>query len=444
MRFYDYVPPASPSLDQQRDALRKGLGRATQWAMGRRLEEAPLLAACLQDQRYDQQVENSRGDWLWRMIQAVDAADRFRASPILRALHELPDERAPASSASFARGYAESGAEAFRTRLYEIVEQTPFADRAWLGEEEIIDLDGDKGFLFAAQARAERLPRREWEWDDEALINRAVERIGDARAVELLDDAKNPPLRAYWERWRREKQAKAAREPHISHRERMQAIGVEEILSTAESSVSRFGLYRGWGMYAEDSELDAIHQHLSTAREPRVLANLLFVFSNRADPRFVPRFIELCRHEDSEVRRRAVLALEGIKHPHIREFALSELSEASRGSSVVGLFGENYRPGDERRILDAIDLPDEDEKQHGLLMDVIRVLEKNRDADCSQLGVVAYASTPCEHCRADSVRLLLDRHVAPAWLVEECRFDSGEKCRDLVAEIAGPRQPEPE
>jgi hypothetical protein len=37
----DFSPPESPSLDQQRDALQKGLGRAMRWAMTHFCRVAP-------------------------------------------------------------------------------------------------------------------------------------------------------------------------------------------------------------------------------------------------------------------------------------------------------------------------------------------------------------------------------------------------------------------
>ena len=61
MKFGDYSPPSSPTLDQQRDALQKGLGRAMQWAVNGRLDDELLLEACLRDQRFDWQAEDSRG-----------------------------------------------------------------------------------------------------------------------------------------------------------------------------------------------------------------------------------------------------------------------------------------------------------------------------------------------------------------------------------------------
>jgi hypothetical protein len=166
------------------------------------------------------------------------------------------------------------------------------------------------------------------------------------------------------------------------------------------------------------------------------------VFSKRAAPSFDDRLIELCRHSEAEVRRRALIAMENSEHPLIRDFALAEFEDRVRGGSVVGLFIRNYRRGDERRILESVELPDDDCERHWLLMDVNKVLEANPEADRSQLGIIAYASTPCDSCRSDSARLLHLQHVAPRWLTEECRFDSNEESRALVGEIT--RSPQSE
>ena len=89
-----------------------------------RLDDEPLLVACLKDQRYDTQIEESRAEWLWEMVCAVDAVDRFRV-PILHALYELSDERGAHQLCELAKHYGEAGDDTFRKRLYEIVEQKP-------------------------------------------------------------------------------------------------------------------------------------------------------------------------------------------------------------------------------------------------------------------------------------------------------------------------------
>jgi hypothetical protein len=168
-----------------------------------------------------------------------------------------------------------------------------------------------------------------------------------------------------------------------------------------------------------------------------VIANLLRVFSARALTEFDPRLIELCLHCDEEVRRRAFQALEQNAHPLIRQFALTELRKGVRDGSAVALFINNYRQGDEQRILGAMEFPGDECELHWLLLDAIKVLEKNPEADCSRLGVITYALTPCENCRFYAARLLLNQHVAPEWLKAECRHDSSEDCRALAANATG-------
>jgi len=434
MNFGDYSPSSSPTLDQQRDALQKGLGRALQWAVNARLDDGLLLEACLQDQRFDAQVESSRGDWLWQIIRAVGATERFRV-PILHAFYDLSDERSAVQLCELARCYAGTGDEAFRSRLYEIVEQKPFGHSPWLGEEDVVALDSEQGFLFAARVRGRLLASREWEWDDGSLIDLTTKRFGEETVNSLLVASSDEAINRFRESWRREKQRKSEGSSVESHRERMAAIPVGEVIRAVEGQGKCYWL-RGWGIHAKEADLQTVLQHLWATHEPSVIANLLRIFSRRALPEFDARLIELCRHPDEEVQRWAFRAMEQNAHPLVRDFALTELQKGGNDAYVVALFINNYRQGDEHRILEAMELPKDQCELHWLLMDAIKVLEKNPEADCSRLSVISYAMTPCASCRFDAVRLLLNQQAAPEWLAEECRYDSDEDCRKLVEKLA--------
>ena len=262
MQPADFSPPESPSLDQQRDALQKGLGRAMRWAMSRGLEDEPLLAACLRDQRYDTQLEETRVNWLWEMVRAVDAVDRFRV-PILHALYELSDDRSANQLCELARRYAEAGDEAFRNRLYEIVQQKPVADGNCVGEEEIICLDGEKAFLFAARIRGKQLAGREWEWDDGMLVNSAIERCGEKRVADVLEQSKDPAIQLFRDGWREQKRAEAEHQELPSQRDRMREISTSEIISMAESCECDYFHFRGWGMHADEADLGVVLRQYS-------------------------------------------------------------------------------------------------------------------------------------------------------------------------------------
>jgi hypothetical protein len=436
MIFGDYAPPSSPSRDQQRDALQKGLGRAVQWAMTGRLDDEPLLEACLQDQRFDWLVDEVRGEWLWEIVQAAGAADRFRV-PILHALYELDEECGAYQLCKLAQCYGQVGDDAFRSRLYEIVEQKPFPDD-WsnLGEEEIIALDGEQAFLFAARLRGASLADREWGWEDDSLLQFAIKRFGESRVSDLLEASSDAAVRRFLDGWRSDELRKAGPKQPDTYSERMAAISVAEIIRAAEGESKR-SLFRGWGRLAGEADLRLVLQRLRTERQPQVLVKLLQVFSARPLPDFDARLIELCKHDSEEVRRRAFGVLEQNSHPLIRDFALTELRGGLRHGGLAGLFINNYRPGDEQRLLEALELPTDAGELHWLLMDIVELFEKNANADCSRLGIICYVSNPCEYCRFRSVRLLLKQQAAPQWLTEECGHDSSEECRELFTKVAG-------
>ena len=433
MQPFDFSPPSEPTLVQQHDALQKGLGRAWQWASSGCLADEALLAACLEDMRYDTQCEASRGDWLWDLVQTIEAQDRFR-DPLFQALQELSDERSADQLCVLAGHYGKDGDEPFRTRLYEIVKEKPIPDSPWIGEDEIMQIDGEQALLFAARVRGVRLATIEWEWDDGSLAHFATGQFGEERVASLLKTSSDSGIQRFYESWQEDKQKRNQRTGQSSFRDRMRAITVNKILEAAKDEGQHQPM-RGWGMRADEASLSIILEAIFNTVEPVIISKLLRVFSNRALPKFDSRLIDLCRHADEEVQRRAFNAIKMNTHAAIRAFALEQL-EIDATASVVGLFQKNYEGGDENRILSAIQLPEDIDQLHWLLMDVTKVLENNPAADCSQLAVISYASTPCETCRFRAARLLFGQGVAPAWMIEECRYDSDDESRELGEENA--------
>jgi hypothetical protein len=263
-----------------------------------------------------------------------------------------------------------------------------------------------------------------------------VERFGEEHVCRLLESSSDEAVSRFRDKWRQHKREEAGQNVQRSHKERMAATPVDEVLRAAEMETNCFW-FRSWGMHADATSMQAVLDRLWREQESSVIANLATVFAVRALPEFDARLVELCRHGNEEVRQRAFAALGQNAHPLVREFAQSELQKGVRDGPVVDLFINNYRQGDEDSLLEMLELPEDDCELHWLLMDVIRLLEKNPEADPAVLGVISYALTPCEKCRRDSARLLLDHHAAPAWLVEECRFDSSEDCRKLVMDHKG-------
>ncbi len=432
MNSADYAPPTCPSLEQQQDALQKGLGRAALWAKAGCLDDAPLLEACLQDRRYDRQIEETRGDWLWQLIELVGAQSRFR-TPLLHALYELSEEPNAKQLCELARCYATTGDETFRTCLYKIVDRRPVADAPWVGEEEIVAIDGEAGFAFAAGVRGRELANREWDWSDRSLADEGIGRLGQDCLNRLLNNTRDESLNRFLTNWHQTTTKIAAPEKVASLEEQMRLISLAEIIATAQADIPRLGDLRRWGRFADPVDLEAILHHLFATKEPKVITSLLTVFSYRALPRFDARLIEFCNHSEAAVRWKAFHALAQNTHASIRTYARSEVERGGCERFLISLFIKNYVPGDEHWLLDAMQLPGDLDELHRQLMDVLNVLEQNSVAEVRNLGTIVYALTPCANCRFHAVRLMHKRGGLPEWMRRECRFDSDTDCRKLFA-----------
>lgn len=426
MQFDDFSPSALPSLDQQRDALQKGLGRAVQWATAGLLSKEPLLNACLHDQRFDRQCEDNRGEWLWKLILLTGSAPEFR-DPLLNALRTVNDEQNAYQLCDLALHFARSGDDGFRQQLYKFVGQRQIADSPEIGEGQLLSLGGEEAFLFIARLRGHHLATAAWEWHDQAVIHAAIDDLGESSVRKILTLSLEPEIRRFATGWSENVRSPTNAEPQQStYRQRMQAIPVGDLILAAQSK-DQIHLLRGWGRYASESDLDLVLEQIWKEHDPTSITDFLRLFSNRPLPQFDARLISLCEHSDERVQRRALDVLSQNSHPLIRAFALDQIQKNTLGIPVVGLLIKNYEQGDEQRILEHVELPEDPCERHWMFIDLIKMLEENESADSSKLGHIIYFHNPCQMCRFSAARLLFRHGNAPTWLSEECRFDAEEE-----------------
>ena len=429
----DLEPAERPSAFHCRDAVQKGLGRAVLWAKkGEWKETGVLLEACLNDLRYDRQCEEARGTWLWEIMEVVGAVDVFRGA-ILEALQRIDDGLAAQQLCQFCVLYAQQGDERFRSRLQDIVAHKPAPACPWLGEEELIELDREAGLLFAAQARGKALRDREWEGDDTSMIDAAVARLGEQAVLTLVDreSASSANVRRFRENWLAARERKPGK-PGQSHADSMRQLSLDDVIRQAENARNRAMYFRGWGMYASEGDLRVVLNRLLASRSPDVLVNYLRVFSNRPMPHFDGRVLDLLDHADENVRSRAYTAVAQNTHSAIRQFAVRHIRERFAVPNFLELFIKNYQPEDGELLQTSLSVPEDPDHCHGVVWHIIKILEQNLGAPCRELALPAYRVTPCGRCRFRAAELLVTRKVVPPWLVEECRWDSVPRTRELA------------
>jgi len=423
-----------PSLGAQSDALRKGLGRAYQWAHAGLLSQELLLRECLQSHRHDMLFGESKGEWLFGLVERIGAESALRER-LLPALEQLSDEVDYPRLCDLGGCLARLGDDALRKILYEIVERKPIEHCPWLGEKEIIALDGESGFRFALEARIKRFGAEGWIWDGQDLMECGLTQLGEntvTRVCACLELGSGYYFDEFNQvaRWNEESpfpspQRSANREAAACKR-----LTPTELLDIAEFE-GLFSLLHQWGKEATHDELEVIQSVLFTTNRPVMQANLLAVFSGRALATFDERLIERCRHREPRVREMAFRALENNGHPLVGQFAREGWRQCPNDCRYLRLFIKNFQPGDEDQIRD---LPDgaNDWGIERHCQAILEILENHPGYHCFELGLPVYAAAPCEALRFRAASLLQRMNLAPKWLWDECRFDSNRSCRIMA------------
>ena len=424
------TPPAYPlTREQFAEALAKGLGRAHLHVQrhGAAGVDDLILDACLHNRAYDPECEDERAPWLADLIDAAGLQGQILPALLasLRDMGEAPHwDRV--QRCGLAAQFAGRGHTVARDALYAAFRESVERDDP-IGAGDIIALDGADGLIAVVNALGQRLltnPSLDVEawrmrhFDDEA---------GPGRARAILERAatKNAGIGRYLARAEETEREAPPQKPQIT---------LAEIIAAIDDPAVRFSRYfhRVWGKRATESELEVIAQRLATVPSPAALVRCLMCFQRRPYARLMPRFLELTEHTDPDVRRAAIAALSQITHADVRALALGKIEGGHVAEGELDLFARNYATGDEDRFVHAlIALPADACDRHDAWMDVLNVFDSNSHAVAHPCMLWLYERTPCPTCRSRAVRKLLRANSAPAWLMEEGRFDASADTREL-------------
>jgi hypothetical protein len=424
--------PVNPSSAEINHALRKGFGRAYLWAKAGKIPGETLLKACVSDYHFNWQLEESRGNWLWQLVSAASLVEQL-TDPVLEAFENIKEPIVGHQLCEIAHHYVLAGEERFRLQLHRIVKEKPVMDAQWLGEQELIRLEGADGFLTAVIRHGTDLESREWDWFDRTLTHKGIEWLGRDYIIDLLNSraVTDDRVRRFNYLWLKEQQ-QGEDTKRASYRDRFGNIAAGEIITSAESPDKTSIRFRGWGRHAKDTDLSTVYKRMLVTSDVQALRRYLQVFATIQWPSYDARLLQLCLHDDQVVRHGAAQAVANNSHPEIRRFALENLKNPKYQEHSIRLLGRNYEPGDENRILDVIELPDYEEHLHEKLMRLMGLVKRNKTADLKAVGKLIYERTPCSFCRNSIVELLAERIELPEAMQTECRFDVEADTRKLA------------
>lgn len=367
---------------------------------------AEFIEACISNQVYDTQCEDSRTQWLGEFFEGSPA---WLIDPLVRAYSTVDDQRSLFQMAELLGLLGRRGCERAKRALYDGFR---YLEWGFLGDEELLSLDGTDGLLWILSQVRDLEDVQEHHLD--SMFYHYDELFGEGEGVKYLDPH-SPPAQPL-------KGSSSSRQPRQG-REKPRRASAEEFVEAARVGQVPIGYCRSWSIRASTEELAIVAEAVKNEDNPEPLERLLRCFMDTGLPEYWPGLLDLCEHEVHDVRWVTYWVLRHHRHPDVRALAIRRLEENRTVEGEFKLFQSNFEKGDAKRILaSARRFPEVEEYIfHWALDDILDVAIANPIRETLSLLIYGYEKTPCTNCRLTAVEEMSKRGDLPGWIVEECR-----------------------
>ncbi|RYD34432.1 MAG: hypothetical protein EOP87_09210 [Verrucomicrobiaceae bacterium] len=418
-------PPTYPlSRDAFKSALVRGHGRALIHAgnFGVTDFKNEILEAATTCLVYDTQIDGYREWWLAGLCEAAGLIDTIINLP--------PEGSAQDRSqrAALLGEFARAGHQAALPKLYDMC-CFDHPDHEIYGCDELIRTDGENGLIFVAKRLGERLIQDSDHWVGDWELDLFDELHGEGRGEAVLSEAarNEQDILAYLEEVR--SYQTTTEEGKIARPETIEP--VEDILELIQTSPKRESRLRGWGRRASHGDLSKVADFLTIGGSPITLINALVCLGRRGLPTFDADLLWLAFHEDDDVRFHATRLFAHHDEPQVRAAGLALIGSGDLlgGTAMLRLSARNE---DAEAILAALGRSDPGEEDHGILSNLVQLLERNGSMREPLIPLHVYEHSPCMHCRERAIEILIKWEACPQWVLDEACRDASGNIRSLM------------
>ena len=400
-----------------------------------------ILQACLNYTGLNWQTEGGRHEYLFEAMQ-LSANPSAIEDKILEVLSNLGDDgESNHQVIELAVLIAKNGSTRAKQAIIDLFLQDP-AEMDRYGSpcgEAIIDLDGLPGLRMVLESFGKIMLLDVDEWADEDILEHAYQVLGST-VVETAFEAwvkTDPAIRAFVESVHQQKEERSrAREKHGS----LGDWTFEQMAAFVAKPKPHSGRHvtSGWGKHTSKQNLQLVAQRLETATDDQEALPWLTVFRYRPYPGAIKTLLEFAASGNPDLANAAIQALEHVKSPKARDFALAYRGQSDQhfAFALEPLRG-NFVPGDEAFILHVLQQITDDDAFDAYARNVMDIFETNPIPEAQAVLLEVYARLKCLHCRPRCVNLLHEIGVLPKLILEECAFDASPEIRAWVLEKLG-------
>jgi hypothetical protein len=415
-----------PKSEVQR-SLRLGLGRLRLHFLNHGLEEhrEPLFHACLKNLVYDTQCEVERAPWLVQLLTPEQEVEL--AHSLLQTLPKTRNPRDRSQQCGLCFHLARRGHAEARQALYLGFRIT--GDQEIVAADEIIDLDGADGLRWVSQQALQCRGLRDRQGTLQSFVRQYETQAGKGAACSVF--ATCSELEPYWPGDRPATVPGEGKRAWQRANKEFAALSVGEVLAKIHSSTSRYSVQglKAWAKSANREKLKEMADALIEESDPHRLGHLLTIFQHKPlsrSSRHVSRLLALADHQEQRVRFRANQALAEVKHPAVRDWAISQLKAKNWFQSEVLPLKSNLMPDDSNLFDRHLRATSDNFQHHRLIGDLVHILQANPWPELLNVMLFVYETSPCTNCRYEVYQLMSNQGIAPEWVTCEWPHDANQ------------------
>lgn len=388
--------------------------------------------AALTNYAYDAQSEGNRANYVARLIDISDKKDKL-VNGVLKALaSERQDTWALDQLFALAGIFANQGNEVARKVIYDKYRKDVLEGSEWLGEEEIVKLDGIDGLRFIAERRGKALIKDPDDWEQCYTFEYCQKQHPKINIYRELNKAakSNKYIKKYLEAVLEDKKtiSKKTKFPKLTYKiikENIKSKKTFYFTKHVPTDLSRSDILKLADEFLQESDPIKKESYL------RFFAINKFPY----DPEPILQISMAKNSHNSRLVEFACKSLQYIQDKRIRQFAIQKLSRTNKPADYLHLLVANYKKGDYKLLAKIATKYKDEYVIHGLVWGYIDIYKANKTKECKEPLEMIYSKLTCGPCRHDIVKILYESDALSDRIQREIEFDSYDETRKLFKKI---------
>ncbi len=383
-----------------------------------------IIKACLNNFVLDGQSESSRGFYLFEIIQKSNQKEKIK-SAIIKGL-EIEEEETWNLTQLFdlAKHFAIKGDKDTKAIIYHKYLNHPLRDSDWLGEDQILEINGIDGLKFIADKKGKYLKENPDEWQDDWLIKNFQE--------------ENPKIDVWGELKKESKYnlnihnflKEINRNQENSNNHVRPAYNFINIIAEVLNTHPFVWVNRKF----TNTELKLIANRLKIERNSKNIEKLLSVFRRNKYPHNCSLILQLAQKKSNSKNRISEFAIESMQHlrsDRIRNFILAKLKSTSRPEFYLIALRSNFKEEDNVLLKRIAEKTQNIHRIDDIADSYVKIYKSNPTKECKEPLEVIYNKITCGIHRNAIIKILKENGVLSEKINNEIKHDSFAETREL-------------